>query len=444
MRRGRERGEPVCATCPSRARGRRRGARKLDPVEIAEEHLAAIDEAAELNAVITTSPETALERARAGPTGPLAGAPLLVKDIFDTAGIRTTYGSALFREHVPPRYRGRGRSCRAGGCDRARQGQPPRVRLGTTSQNPHYGFVVNPVRPDRIAGGSSGGNAAALAARLCVIGIGTDTGGSARGPSSCCSTVGFKPSLGTISTDGCFPLSPSLDTVAPMARTVADCELLYSVLAGTPRADARMRGLVVGLLARPPRVSPADPLPDVPADTQARLVQHAARLEELGAHVIEVELRTARRRRRARTGERRPSRTAVCTPNDATSTERTRARSSTRREPSRRRLRARRATRSRLWRRRTAADPAVDLILCPTLGGDVPAITAREQDVRGALLAYTRPFNFLDWAAIAVADFQLAGRDATTVFGAALAWEEAYGPPEATNAWARRVRGATA
>jgi Asp-tRNA(Asn)/Glu-tRNA(Gln) amidotransferase A subunit family amidase len=88
------------------------------------------------------------------------------------------------------------------------------------------------------------------------------------------------------------------------------------------------------------------------------------------------------------------------------------------------------------WRQRAAAEPAVDLVLCPTLGGEVPGITAREQDVRAELLAYTRPLNFLDWAAIAIGDFQLAGRNEAIVLGAALAWEESYGPPDSSAATA--------
>ena len=102
---------------------------------------------------------------------------------------------------------------------------------GVTSQNPWYGTVQNPRLPGRMAGGSSGGNAAALAAGLCDLGLGTDTGCSIRLPASCCGVVGLKPSWGRIAIDGVFPLCPTFDTVGPMARTVAEVALAWSVLA---------------------------------------------------------------------------------------------------------------------------------------------------------------------------------------------------------------------
>ena len=408
--------------------------RQIDPVEVVESHLAAIDEASRLNAVISTCPDLALERARTRLDGPLAGVPLLVKDIFDTAGVRTTYGSAIFRTNVPERSAAAVMRAERAGAIVLGKANLHEFAWGTTSQNPHYGFVQNPVSTDRMAGGSSGGNAAALAACLSTLGIGSDTGGSARGPSACCRTVGYKPLFGTIPTDGCFPFSPSFDTVAPMARTVAECALLYSVLSGTPRAAARVRGLVVGVLTRPPRVSPDEPVLQEPAACRARLMQHAARLEDLGAQVIEVEL---------------PEPTAdVVAVVQAEAVVSHRGLYPERREEYGEDTRAKldaalsvtaiAAHEGRLaveaWRRHVVAEPAVDLVLCPTLGGEVPLATAREQDVRAQLLAYTRPLNFLDWAAIAIGDFQLAGRSESLVLGAALAWEEAYGPPDSSGA----------
>lgn len=414
-------------------------AREIDPAEIVEGHLAAIDQASGLNAVITACPEAALDRARTRLKGPLAGAPLLVKDIFDTAALRTTYGSAVFRTNVPERSAAAVMRAEQAGAIVIGKANLHEFAWGTTSQNPHYGFVQNPTSPDRIAGGSSGGNAAALAAHLCSIGLGTDTGGSARGPSACCRTVGYKPPLGTIPTDGCFPLSPSFDTVAPMARTVADCALLYSVLSGRPRAVARVKGLVIGVLARAPRVSPEEPVLQEPDARRTRLMQQAERLEDLGAHVVEVELpeptadvvavvqaeaaishRTLYPERRDDYGED------------------TRAKLDSARS-----VTAIAAYEGRLaveaWRQQVVVEPAVDLVLCPTLGGEVPETTAREQDVRAELLAYTRPFNFLDWAAIAIGDLQLTGRSEAVVLGAALAWEEAYGPPDSSHTQASRL-----
>jgi len=101
---------------------------------------------------------------------------------------------------------------------------------GITSQNPHYGTVPNPVSPGRVAGGSSGGNAAALAAGLAEGSLGTDSGGSIRIPAAWCGVVGFKPTHGLVSMDGCFPLAPSFDTAGPMASDVATCERMTEAL----------------------------------------------------------------------------------------------------------------------------------------------------------------------------------------------------------------------
>jgi aspartyl-tRNA(Asn)/glutamyl-tRNA(Gln) amidotransferase subunit A len=101
---------------------------------------------------------------------------------------------------------------------------------GTTSENPHFGSVPNPVAPGRIAGGSSGGSAAALAAGLADAALGSDTGGSIRIPAACCGVVGFKPTWGLVSLDGCFPLAPSLDHAGPMARSVEDCTVMMEAL----------------------------------------------------------------------------------------------------------------------------------------------------------------------------------------------------------------------
>src|SRR5207253_4535111 len=123
---------------------------------------------------------------------------------------------------------------------------------GVTSQNPWYGTVQNPGQPGRTTGGSSGGNAAALAAGMCELGLGTDTGGSIRLPASCCCVVGLKPSWGRIPVEGVFPLSPTSDTVGPMATTVADVALTWSVLTGESVPEPRLDGLTVGLLTKPP------------------------------------------------------------------------------------------------------------------------------------------------------------------------------------------------
>jgi aspartyl-tRNA(Asn)/glutamyl-tRNA(Gln) amidotransferase subunit A len=129
---------------------------------------------------------------------------------------------------------------------------------GVCGQNVHYGDTVNPIAPDRVAGGSSSGNAAALAAGMVPLALGTDTGGSIRMPAGACGVVGLKPALGAVSTEGVFPLAASFDVVGPMARTVADCALAHAVLTATEVPAPRLRGLRVGVLTAYPDLGPGN------------------------------------------------------------------------------------------------------------------------------------------------------------------------------------------
>jgi len=159
-----------------------------------------------------------------------AGIRLAVKDLLDTEGMRTTYGSAVFAEHVPSTTAESVRLAEAGGYANVGKTNLHEFAYGTTSENPHFGTVPNPVAPGRIAGGSSGGSAAALAASLADVALGTDSGGSIRIPAACCGIVGFKPTYELVSTAGCFPLAPSFDHVGPMARTVEECVALLEAI----------------------------------------------------------------------------------------------------------------------------------------------------------------------------------------------------------------------
>jgi aspartyl-tRNA(Asn)/glutamyl-tRNA(Gln) amidotransferase subunit A len=158
------------------------------------------------------------------------GIRLAVKDLLDTSGLVTTYGSAVFAEHVPTATAESVRRAEAGGYANVGKTNLHEFAYGTTSENQHYGAVPNPLAPERIAGGSSGGSAAALAAGLADAALGSDSGGSIRIPSACCGTVGLKPTYDLVSTDGCFPLAPSFDHVGPMARTVEECTALLEAL----------------------------------------------------------------------------------------------------------------------------------------------------------------------------------------------------------------------
>jgi hypothetical protein len=180
-------------------------ARALSAAEVAvAEALERIAAHPELNAVITVCADEALARARAGVSGRLAGVPLLVKDLIDTAGIRTTYASAIYRDHVPERSAPAVLALEAEGAIVVAKANADEFAWGTCGQNAHYGDTVNPRAPDRIAGGSSSGNAAALAAELVPLALGTDTGGSVRMPAGACGVVGLKPAHGAVSTAGVF------------------------------------------------------------------------------------------------------------------------------------------------------------------------------------------------------------------------------------------------
>jgi Asp-tRNA(Asn)/Glu-tRNA(Gln) amidotransferase A subunit family amidase len=159
----------------------------------------------------------------ARPDNPGFGIRIAVKDLLDTAGLTTTYGSAIFAEHVPARSAECVVRLEAAGYANVGKTNLHEFAYGITSENPHFGTVPNPVAPGRIAGGSSGGSAAALAAGLADAALGTDSGGSIRIPAACCGVVGFKPTYDLVPTDGCFPLAPSFDHVGPMARTVREC-----------------------------------------------------------------------------------------------------------------------------------------------------------------------------------------------------------------------------
>jgi len=160
-----------------------------------------------------------------------AGEPVAVKDLLDTAGLVTTYGSALFADHVPDVSADAVLRLEAGGYSVAGKTNLHEFAYGISSQNPHYGTVPNPVAPGRLAGGSSGGSAAAVAAGDVKLALGSDSAGSIRIPAAWCGVVGFKPTHGLVSAEGCFPLAPSYDVVGPLASSVEGCERLLRTLA---------------------------------------------------------------------------------------------------------------------------------------------------------------------------------------------------------------------
>lgn len=190
-----------------------------------------------VNAFTTTSlqqaTEQAIESSRRYATRrarPLEGIPVAIKDIIDTAGIRTTYGSQIFRSHVPTVDATTVRALLDAGAIVIGKTATHEFAWGITTDGDAYGPTRNPWSLDHTAGGSSGGSAAALAAGMVPLALGTDTVGSIRIPSAFCGSVGFKPSAGAVSRAGVFPLAPTLDHVGPMARTVTDANLLFEHL----------------------------------------------------------------------------------------------------------------------------------------------------------------------------------------------------------------------
>jgi aspartyl-tRNA(Asn)/glutamyl-tRNA(Gln) amidotransferase subunit A len=161
---------------------------------------------------------------------PPSGIRLAVKDLFDTAGLRTTYGSAIFADHVPTQTAEAVRLLEKAGYVNVGKANLHEFAYGVTSENPHYGAVPNPRAPGRTAGGSSGGSAAALVAGLVDAALGSDSAGSIRIPAACCGIVGFKPTYGLVPIEGCFPLAPSFDHAGPMACDVGGCVPMMEAL----------------------------------------------------------------------------------------------------------------------------------------------------------------------------------------------------------------------
>ena len=167
----------------------------------------------------------------ARPEQPAEGTPVAVKDLLDTAGLETTYGSAIFAGHVPAASAEAVSRLEAAGYAVAGKTNLHEFAYGISSQNEHFGTVPNPRHPGRLAGGSSGGSAAAIAAGEVELALGTDSGGSIRIPAAWCGVVGFKPSYGLVPAGGCFPLAPSYDHVGPLASSVDGCAELTRALA---------------------------------------------------------------------------------------------------------------------------------------------------------------------------------------------------------------------
>jgi aspartyl-tRNA(Asn)/glutamyl-tRNA(Gln) amidotransferase subunit A len=220
--------------------------REASPVQLTEACLKRIDKYnPSLNAFITITREQALATAREMEAelkkgkwrGPLHGIPVALKDNIDTAGIRTTAASGVFKDRVPMEDAEVTARLKQAGAILLGKLNLHEFALGGTSAVTYFGPVHNPWALDHHPGGSSGGSGAAIASDLCIAALGTDTGGSIRIPASHCGIVGFKPTYGRVSNRGVIPMSWTLDHVGPMCKTVEDAAILLGVIAGYDDLD---------------------------------------------------------------------------------------------------------------------------------------------------------------------------------------------------------------
>jgi aspartyl-tRNA(Asn)/glutamyl-tRNA(Gln) amidotransferase subunit A len=226
-------------------------ARELSPREAVQHYLERIEANADLNAYISVRADEALAEADAAPPGPLHGVPVAVKDVIDVAGSRTTAASKILRDNVASRDAAAVVRLRAAGAVMLGKLNTHEFAFGALTTSRHFGPARNPWSPDRVCGGSSGGSGAAAAADLAAGTLGTDTAGSIRIPACFCGVTGLRPSVGLVPTDGVVPVSWTLDTVGPVARTAEDCSLLLQAIAPDyePALDGGVRGLRVGVVA---------------------------------------------------------------------------------------------------------------------------------------------------------------------------------------------------
>lgn len=224
---------------------------KLGSIELTRRMLERIERLnPKLNAYVTVAAEAALadvqaadRRRRAGRwLGPLDGVPAAIKDNIATKGLRTTGGSALYRDFVPDQDATVVGKLRAAGAIVLGKTGTHELAYGTTSINPYFGGIANPWDMRRDPGGSSGGSAVAVAAGLAFAALGTDTACSIRHPGHCCGVVGFKPSFGLVSAAGVFPLVRTMDHVGPLTRSAECAALVTAAVAGPDAADPYSSG----------------------------------------------------------------------------------------------------------------------------------------------------------------------------------------------------------
>ncbi len=344
----------------------------------------------------------------ARPDVPLPGEPVAVKDLLDTAGLVTTYGSVLFSEHVPARSAEAVLRLEEAGYAVAGKTNLHEFAYGVSSQNPHYGTVPNPRAPGRLAGGSSGGSAAAVAAGEVDLALGSDSGGSIRIPSAWCGIVGFKPTFDLVPAGGCFPLAPSYDHVGPLAATVDGCVELMAALAPERAATAveSLEEVLVGIAW----LDDADPL------VRERVAAAAAlfpRRRTLDFPLDPGDYRLFMREVADVHSGLFPEQADAYGDNVRGKIERCL-------EVTDREVETARRARAEYRERCEEALGGVDLLLTPTIGFVAPPDDVDELTIRERAIRFTYPFDSLGWPALALpcgaaedglpASVQLVGR----------------------------------
>jgi aspartyl-tRNA(Asn)/glutamyl-tRNA(Gln) amidotransferase subunit A len=286
-------------------------AKSFSSVELTQAHVEAVEAARALNAFVLETPEQAIEMAKAsdarraaGTAGPLDGAPLGIKDLFCTKGVRSTAGSKIIGEFKPTYESTVTANLWRDGAVMLGKLNMDEFAMGSSNETSAWGPVVNPWRANGgnaqlTPGGSSGGSASAVAAELCLGATATDTGGSIRQPASFTGTVGIKPTYGRCSRWGVVAFASSLDQAGPMARTVEDAAILLTSMAGhdpkdstslpveTPDFASFVGKSVKGLRVGVPREYRVD---GMPAEIDALWEQGIAWLKDAGCEIVEVSL----------------------------------------------------------------------------------------------------------------------------------------------------------
>ena len=282
--------------------------RSISPVELTRECVARIEKLnPTLNVFVTITAESAMVQARAAEEeiqqgkwrGPLHGIPIGLKDVIDTAGILTTAASALFKDRVPAEDAEIVRRLKVAGAVLIGKQNLHEFAYGASSVISYFGEVRNPWDVSRIAGGSSGGSAAAVAARLGYGAVGTDTAGSVRLPAAFCGVVGLKPTYGRVSTRCVIPLSWSLDHVGTIGATVSDAAILLQAIAGydpkdTICADVPVTDYVAALRENPKPLRVGMPrsffFEDLDPEIAAGVNQALSVIQKLTGNVREITL----------------------------------------------------------------------------------------------------------------------------------------------------------